>query len=651
MVLSTSSRFVELYIGILGTGSATIPSSINYETDETNNERSNVILSRGFGQRYLSTEDAARLAILQEIYASSDGFRDLAGGDLDLRVIGFGGPYHTELPEYLETIGSYNPLESGSFERWQNHGKRVQGALAHSSTFTEDSDTQHAVMSFKTQIKTEDYTPNSGNYQIPFSEIDFVPLNSTHFRFEFNIPETDEYTASNLHEITILKALHKWLEDHYVSGTGTGVVGSSVGSLNSYTQGRHYSVTISSGNTKTFTVTQAAYGLASSSYIFFFSMNFQLTSSSATYSTSVWEAYLTSHRQTLSAAGVASKSPLGSNAQPIGAQSLDFGNDRKFLLERGVPVLQIKDQGDDTSRKIIIGQDRVASYSDLASHSSGAKLMPAPHERVFSNTIHIGPGLSTDPLLRMQTPPIMAGLMYNHREVNIHNRDTNRIATIADWNGVSRITLNPGQKCTIAFSSHDDGGGEAFGVDIPRRIMLADISNLGALNTVNYYTGNSTQWARPCPTPTSLQFAHFDYDAFSIGTGTLVDATQISATNFVHTPQTIKILKKGEFHFRQRVQIEITAADGVWASATLYIVRVRGSTMSLLDPSTEFGISSSSAGRVFSWELLDEVEVNDLFGAFIYYPNTVSLSPSGIQITSSRIEATLKPDLIVEYSQ
>ena len=73
-------------------------------------------------------------------------------------------------------------------------------------------------------------------------------------------------------------------------------------------------------------------------------------------------------------------------------------------------------------------------------------------------------------------------------------------------------------------------------------------------------------------------------------------------------------------HFRQHVQIEITSGVGEWPYATLIILRKRGNLLSYFDPRTEYNFSSYSNGRIFAWELLDETEIGDQYGATIFYP-------------------------------
>ena len=534
MALTTSSRFTRVDIRCAGTNYMQ-PIVVRYTLDETPPFGGSISLVGGsHTSPFISDAARVKLAILQAINASSAGFRDAAGNSIAVKVYNLIGDRDATQDE-LEEFGSFNPLIAGSYEKWRN-SQRIDGILAYQSDYAKDASTGEASLAIPARLSTKSFIPTGGTYNVGLSILDFVPVNSRSFRFELNIPETDGVTPSTFNDYRPLRAFHQWMVDHYVAGTGVGAVGNPVAALNSYTGGRHFSVEFAPNNAKVFTVTQMAYGLAAGTpNVFFWSANFQLVSSTATYSTTEIESYLATTLQSIPATGLATTTLLGSASQPLAAQSVDFGNGRELLVERGAPIIQIKDPGDTVPRKIILGNDRAANITTLTTHSSGAYLIPAPHEKALVNTIHVGPGLTAGVTLRMQTPPLMAGLMFNHRRVAIHNRDSLYPLPIVDWNGVVRITLSPGQQCVLSFSSHDDGGGEVFGASIPQRRMIATAGTLGPLSDMNYYAAGTTQWARPCPTPPVASYEVLDSDAFDIGSSTFTDATLLAASSFAHT--------------------------------------------------------------------------------------------------------------------
>ena len=83
------------------------------------------------------TDAADDLAVLQEIWASEDGFRDADGDSI---TVGVNDIPVAESVEDIEKYGLLNPLSEGSFERWQAK-EQIHGAFQQEGELSTDDDT------------------------------------------------------------------------------------------------------------------------------------------------------------------------------------------------------------------------------------------------------------------------------------------------------------------------------------------------------------------------------------------------------------------------------------------------------------------------------------------------------------------------------
>ena len=645
MALTTQSRFTQISVKRESTKvSGLFPNSIAYTLDETPPVKKTIYLFElsVFIPNQLNDPD---LLILQGIYASTNGFRNTAGDSITPTL----ERHFTNDINALEEQGSFNPLIAGSYEKFLE-SQPVGGLLIHHSAYTEDSETAEKQLVIQAKIKTEDFTLEGGTYSAPFKDLDFVPETSTRFRLRVSIPETEGLTISNYLNFPLIVALHKWLQNIYVTGTGPGAVPGSIES-SSYAGLRDFRVTFSDGTSNTFRLYQSGRSV-SEGIITSFWLSWVLEGNNAAYVLSTWETYLAGYSQDVSAVGMPAKSPLGDKNQPTAMQFADFGGDRRIFFERGLPVIQVKDEGGIATRKVVVGQDRIVSLSDLELRASGEYFLPAADDKIMANTLHVGPGLTEDVILEMRFPEEMTGLPHNHRVLSIHNRDSTYNVQIKDWGtGVNRVQMNPKQRCALSFASHADGGGEVYGVELPHRLMLANTSSLGSLASIaGYYSHDDDYWVRHAPMPASANFVQLDTDAFQIGSTSIATVGLVlNATNITHTSGTFMILKKGELRFQHSLQIQISSV-GQWTFPSLFLARKRGNVLSLLNVSPQSAVSINSSSRVFIWNFLDEVEIGDLIAPMISYEQSTTLSPTNVLIVSASIAATLKPELALEYT-
>ena len=498
-------------------------------------------------------------------------------------------------------------------------------------------------------LKTGDHRPESGSYTLTLQEFDIRVVSSGRLQVEILIPETEKRTSSTYNEYLQILLLDDWLRDIYVSSSGSGAVGTAVGDYQSYAGNRQYRLTFSDDTTNTVTVHSVAFVTTVAGYVTYYGITFEPVSGSL--DISEWETYLAARTQSILASGVATKTPMGSDDQPLNAQSIQFDNDRKLGMERGVPIFQVKEDGGDIHRKVVLGHDRMVNYADLTAHSDGvSKLLPSPADRILTNTIHVS-GLTGNAKLRMQDPTKMALLPYNHRTVAIHNRDSTYYTDILDWDGATKIRVNKKQKAVLSFAAHGDGGGEVFGASLPPRLMLGNAGVTNSFGDLPYYSYDSaSQWVRSVPLLAESAFDQIDTDAFTIGSQTFTNGLALT-NNLIHTAQTFTVNKPGELYYKHILQIGIDdAAIGSLLAVSLYIFRRRSNVVTAFEVSSQKDLTPNSSGRLLVWEFIEEALAGDLIAPVLIYAQSNTMNPGHVLISSVRIFGSLKPEYSQDYT-
>ena len=125
--------------------------------------------------------DRADLDVLQEIYASADGFQDDDGNDIAVRVTGFHrGGLAIRDAGLLEANGFPNVLIPGSIARAGNMDE-VLGALLLEGTVDEDATTARRDIVLKGGLIPETRTPASGALDVSLADINIIVFSSTTF--------------------------------------------------------------------------------------------------------------------------------------------------------------------------------------------------------------------------------------------------------------------------------------------------------------------------------------------------------------------------------------------------------------------------------------------------------------------------------------
>jgi hypothetical protein len=156
MTLSTTSRFV--YAGVNFSSRPIFPSSVAYKTTE--GDRGRISFYDGWPT---GADDLTALGILQEIYASTDGYLDADGNALSddmFYVWGSDIPPGTTIAN-MEARGLVNPFIAGGEDRWLN-ARQVDGAFLLEAEVEEDSQTGRRDIVTKGGVRFNRRVPTGG---------------------------------------------------------------------------------------------------------------------------------------------------------------------------------------------------------------------------------------------------------------------------------------------------------------------------------------------------------------------------------------------------------------------------------------------------------------------------------------------------------
>ena len=238
--ISTSTRFRKISLGYNGLINGI--GSIRWGTDEDNPVTGRINTPSGEGVFPTSGDEFDNLTILQEIYASENGFQDADGGEI-IPIAG-GIPGEIAVAD-LESHGIPNPLIEGFADR-EETSQNIEGAFLQRGSHNEDTDTGLQTIGFAGQLEVNSSSPRGSTFTAALSTWRLGLAETIWFRFRLFIPTTEEITEDELDDYTPMRTLLAWLEDNRTAGTVVGTDASDpAGSMGN---GRRFSFAQASGD-------------------------------------------------------------------------------------------------------------------------------------------------------------------------------------------------------------------------------------------------------------------------------------------------------------------------------------------------------------------------------------------------------------------
>ena len=646
MALTTASRFSSVYI----TYTFGLPIDVTANPDPFLSSNY-VSINIGRGAPESGTQDATDLGILQEIYGSTDGFRDADGNSIT--VIVRQGPDGITDADDLEINGHLNPLSADSYERVANL-KAVFGTFLQAASVEEDSDTGRRDISIEAGFIPTKRTSNSGAVQQSLE--DWTASNvSGRLRVTIYALAGEQFDGTDLiADDPRIHAMALLLEANRTSGSAINFAsGITLSTFHASLAGRNFTLDQDiSSTTNNLVMTLSSSGRDPGA------LNLSFTITSGNLSVSLMNELLANTTVSIETEDAIEEPPFGNIAVRLKTERIEFANGQ-FVSERGIPTWRVEGR----SHPMGGSYGKTIRLHNLILHDDGYHYFPwDDRETVYDlRAVHIEDSL--DVVVRLGAYDEMAASSGSQFSFDIHNANDHGGATVKveDADGNDFITLLPQETFSVVTEQFTNGNGEIrSGQRIPRPLEVTADDLYAVMNDQGYWEASSAYWARAIPMPASDERASslvVAEDVFEFGTATIANGTNITADAFnLHIPESIK-LKKADGRLRYRLAAGVRAKPGTSGTHAGHIRLWRQRGGAGTNPITLINIPHGELGsedeQYWVIEFSDEgehIEADDVLCAVDVYAKSSSRNPSNIEFISFSLTIYLDEEIVREYT-
>ena len=547
MALSTSSRFERVYIQIsIFTG---IPAALGYVTDEDTPESGSITLHNNQKSALPAsgTDDATNLGILQEIYASGDGFQDADDNDV---IVGIGGNIYPGISsvEDLEDNGLFNPLIVGSFERIaEGHKMR---ALLNRGMVEEQYGVEYWDMAtgakFPNVHPTENIDINLGEaWRVTQEEDD-------RFLMSLDFTQLDDIlTVADFVSDVRLIVLYTWLRDKKIAGPNFSFPADAttladllnVFGASNFSDVHDGVTTIFQDSANFVSIDYKPDGTA---YYSAYNMRF-FKQNDGDFDIDNFTALLDARTYSVT--------PLAATRVPNILEAAGLSMGRASITTVGNTIaIRITDND---GRKYVV--PLTGRFGIAHPWSSTDNTFPA--ERVI-DTIHFNS--PTNGVLSFLAPVRYVMNNGEYRIFSVHNTGGHGdgYCDVQDGNGDPLIFVYPGEEIEFRVGVDHSGHQEVVVVNPPPRNEIRDWGYLGTLSNRGYWGASGGGGGLLLAIPQG-GVEVLDTDMFEVGTGTRTDMSNSDAVTDaseadVFTQDAIKVKRAGQMTVRESITIEAT---------------------------------------------------------------------------------------------
>ena len=411
------------------------------------------------------TNDADDLEVLQDIWASDEGFQNTDGDDITPKLSGF--PLGTTF-ESLEEHGWWNPFHEGSYERWIDN-QLIAGAHVREAEYSEHDTTGRPAITSSIDDIPVLRNPGTDTFDYPLADWDISQFIETRLSFRLNFNDEDEINSSNVNDQENVIAFMSWLESIRHSGSAVGASIIAFGSFTSrvfrFDQGGDadtvdmeiYNVGQFFGAGGDYTYIDLGFDRVDGD-----TDDFDIDAVRALFDT------LTAS-VTVDSDDAVEEPERGATDISFRASKIIFPNN--LVLEPVGTRMTIKHET--MGRFAIDGSSvRATRYANLddVSGESNTKYMPNTGESV----IHFGHSETANGHIRFRNSDEMLLADGSDLVLRVHNVSTNRTCYIDEEDGTNLLTLLPLQKSGPILFAMEQGGssGEIHFLNPPHRILI-----------------------------------------------------------------------------------------------------------------------------------------------------------------------------------
>ena len=480
---------------------------IQWVLDDTDDSRGYIVtISYPTSGQYLTD-----LGILQDIYESSDGFRDADGNAITPTVRGF--PYGTTV-ESLDEFGSYNPLREDAYEQYQD-SLRIQGAASRGVVKHEGSGDDERIEQTIGHIVVPKQAAGS-TYDWPLRRWNTVERSSTQVQFSLSIDTDDNInSASKLSALPAVKAFLSYMESVRSGGSE---VGTAVLENATWTS-REFHIRQESSDTDDLELTWAGFRtvVGGNNRYELVQLRFFLTTSSEALNivelakTIIGE---TGTIQTSDALMIAP--PVGHLDTPIVAREIDLGNEKALISRNNGLFYRGRNPHDARPNEVPLmsGTGFIYPFNSLRFINTKRQVSNDP----FVLGAYFSENETADDIIQLMLPSNFVESPASVRELQLHNFNSDFNLDVHLWGSNDRIvTVYPNEHIRFLLSLEEEGAGKLVDLHLPIRVMEHSGDFAGTFASLAVFEDGS-DLMRPVRFGTG-QNAFIHPDAFNIHSG------------------------------------------------------------------------------------------------------------------------------------
>ena len=493
---------------------AHILSYLNWRIDDSTNEVGRISLINGYPAA--GTDDYDNLAVLQQIYASTDGLRNAANEVVTPGVSSFrlGTTF-----EDLEELGWWNPLRAGSWEGYLTklriQGSSSRGVIKHEGSGNDERIEQsigHIVIPKQAEGDTHEW---------PLDRWNTAERSSTQVQFSLSIDVDDNInSASKLSALPHIRAFLSYMESVREGGSevGTAVL------ENATWTGREFHIRQQSSDTDDLELSWAGYRTVvnGDNQYELIQLRFFLTTDSEALNIVELANTIIAASGTISTSELMIAPPVGHLNTPIIAREIDLGNEKALISRNNGLFYRGRNPRNDRPNEVSLmsGTGFIYPFDTLLSVNGKRQVSYDP----FVLGAYFGEDETADNIIQLVSPFNFVESPNTVRELQIHNFNSQYNLDVHLWNSNDRIiTVYPTDHIRFLLSLEETGAGKLVDLHLPIRVMEHSGDFAGTLGSLPVFEDGSNDM-RPVRFGTG-QNAFIHPDVFTIHSGSRPNAT------------------------------------------------------------------------------------------------------------------------------
>ena len=515
--VNTPMRSVTLVYTFTGT-----PEYLKYSSDET---------PRQFDTLYVAIYPSAgasrdTLEILQQIYASADGFMDADGNAVIPTIQGDGETTKgIQVVAELENNGIANPLIV-DYQHRRFVPTQFSGVLLQDGEITKDDDLDQSTILLKAKLELPDKAAPGTTFSQSLARIHVVRIGTRGYAWTIEFDESDEQPAGDLDELPLWIAFRAWLESIRISGPVVGLNPTADSTYNS----RQYQTVIQneSGVDKTFQFYLPHDGIGpqapldENGFVDYFYVVLERQSTSPVLSTTTMNTHMDGLSIDITVDDTMTPVKQKITVDQVAATRIQSG-DTTLEIISGVPVLE---RGP-LKRVLGTGHGVQLHLDELSTNSDGDYLLSTKRDyEVLAVRDHADLSDSGDEnVLVLPKPTDMLRYGPQNRPVKLeHPLKYGRAINVRFWDNTAAFWLRPGENVDWRWVREEDGSGRLEATDPPERLISfgglesgpgSSLQLSEVLRITDFETGRTGYLVRNPIAPTTAP-NRVDIDAFTL---------------------------------------------------------------------------------------------------------------------------------------